>query len=61
MKRIAILMTAFVVLAGSAGCSSESRDLTMHKPGIYKGEKDPLLARQKQDLVDRFKLVQADR
>jgi hypothetical protein len=60
MKHRAYLMAAFMVLAGLSGCSSESRNVTMHKPGVYKGEKDPLPARQ-QDLIDRFKLVQTDR
>jgi hypothetical protein len=34
----------------------------MHKPGVYKGEKDQLLGQQRQqELIDRFKLVQTDR
>jgi hypothetical protein len=62
MKRRWCVLMAFVVLVGLAGCSSESRNVTMHKPGVYKGTQDPLLARQgQQDLIDRFKLVQADR
>ena len=45
-----------------SGCSSEPRSVTMHKPGVYKGAKDPLLAQQKQqELIDRLKLVQTDR
>ena len=45
-----------------SGCSSEPRSVTVHKPGVYKGAKDPLLARQQQqELIDRFKLVQTDR
>ena len=34
------------------------------KPGVYKGDKDELLAKsqqQQQTLIDRFKLVQTDR
>lgn len=62
MKRIGCMLTAFIILAGLAGCSSESRKVTMHEPGVYKGAKDPLLARQQQqELIDRFKLVQTDR
>lgn len=62
MKRIGYILAAFIVLAGIAGCSSESRNVTMYKPGVYKGDKDPLLARQgQQELIDRFKLVQSDR
>jgi len=36
----------------------------MHEPGVYKGDKDELLAKsqqQQQVLIDRFKLVQTDR
>jgi hypothetical protein len=62
MKRILFMLTVFAVLAGLAGCSSESRNVTMHKPGVYKGVKDPLLAsKNQQELIDRFKLVQTDR
>ncbi len=62
MKRKLCVLTAFIVLAGVIGCSSESRKVTMHEPGVYKGAKDPLLAlQQQQELIDRFKLVQTDR
>jgi hypothetical protein len=62
MKRERYVVAVFIVLAGLIGCSSEPRSVTMHEPGVYKGEKDPLLAQQRQqELIDRFKLVQADR
>ena len=62
MKRTGYVLAAFILLIGLAGCSSESRDVTMHKPGVYKGDKDQMLARQgQQELIDRFKLVQTDR
>ena len=63
MKRTLCLLIALIGLMGLVvGCSYESRDTTMHEPGVYKGAKDPLLAQQKQqELIDRFKLVQADR
>ncbi len=62
MKRICFISVLFIVLVGLAGCSYESRETTMHEPGVYKGAKDPLLARQQQqELIDRFKLVQTDR
>ncbi|MHB9097510.1 MAG: hypothetical protein ACYC5X_06780 [Syntrophales bacterium] len=62
MKRRWCIATAFIVLAGLIGCSSEPRSVTMHEPGVYKGAKDPLLAQQRQqELIDRFKLVQTDR
>jgi hypothetical protein len=59
----AAVLGAVVVFAGAAGCSPEPRSTTMHEPGIYKGARDPLLARQgqQQELVDRLNLVQRDR
>jgi hypothetical protein len=62
MKHIFYVLMVCVVLTGLAGCSYEPREVTLHKPGVYKGDKDPLLARQQQqELIDRFKLVQTDR
>ncbi|HET6489361.1 MAG TPA: hypothetical protein VFG28_06320 [Syntrophales bacterium] len=66
MKRMIGLLTVSIVsavlLAGLAGCSMEPRSATMHEPGVYKGEKDQVLALQNQQvLIDRLKLVQTDR
>ena len=62
MKRILFILAAMALLAGLVGCSSESRNVTMHKPGVYKGTKDPVLAlKNQQELIDRLKLVQTDR
>jgi hypothetical protein len=62
MKRIIYFLAALIFFATLWGCSSEPRSVTMHKPGIYKGEKDELLAlKNQQNLVDRLKLVQTDR
>ncbi len=64
MKRKWYIVTACIVLLGLAACSTEPRGVTMHKPGVYKGDKDELLAKsqqQQQALIDRFKLVQTDR
>ena len=62
MKRIFIMLTAFAVMISLVGCSSESRNVTVHKPGVYKGVKDPVLAlKNQQELIDRLKLVQSDR
>jgi hypothetical protein len=56
------MLTAMAVLVGLVGCSSESRNVTMHKPGVYKGTKDPVLAlKNQQELIYRLKLVQTDR
>ena len=41
MKGIgSILMTTFVLI-GLIGCSSESRKVTLHQAGVYKGAKTP--------------------
>ena len=64
MKRKRHIVTACLVLAWLAACSSEPRGVTMHKPGAYKGDKDELLVQsqpQQQALIDRFRLVQTDR
>ena len=62
MKRTWLILTAFIILVGFIGCSYEPRGTTIHKPGVYKGEKDPLLTlKNQQELIDRFKLVQTDR
>lgn len=46
------------------GCY-ESSSVTVHKPGVYKGAKDPLLSANQEDraaaLNGRFKLGQLDR
>ncbi len=66
MKRICYTLTVCIFLAGLGACSYESRETTMRQPGVYKGAKDPLAAKleqrdEQQKLIDRFKLVQADR
>ncbi len=53
---------AFIVLSGCY----ESPDVTVHEPGVYKGTRDPLMAKQRspeqqQILRERFSLVQPDR
>ena len=50
---------------GLASCY-ESADVTVHKPGVYKGNQDPLLQKLKspelqQALVERFEMGQMDR
>jgi len=56
---ILILIPMFIWMSG---CSDESREYTQHEPGVYKGGKDPLLAKDMhQELNNRFKMVQTDR
>ncbi len=62
MKRIGYLLAILLIFAAVTGCSTEPRSTTIHKPGVYKGEKDPLLTlKNQQELIDRFRLVQTDR
>ena len=58
----AVLAAALVVLAGCG----ESVTPTVYEPGVYKGDRDPLLAKQQnpqqiQTLQDRFAKGQSDR
>jgi len=62
MMRKLCVLTVFIALAELMGCSYESRQTTLREPGVYKGTKDQLLAKQQEQiLTDRFKLVQTDR
>ena len=62
MKRIIFLLTAVFFMVSLGGCSTESRKVTWHKPGVYKGDKDKLLAlKNQQEMIDRFMLIQTDR
>lgn len=47
------------------GCS-DSNDVVLHKPGVYKGVKDPLIEKQRspaqqEKLLARFNQIQTDR
>ena len=61
-------MLAGFAVAGTlllAGCA-ESTDVTLHKPGVYKGPADPLVEKQRspaqqEALLARFNSVQTDR
>ncbi len=58
------LMVATAAFAAS-GCS-DSSEVTLHKPGVYKGAVDPLIEKQRspqqqERLVARFNQVQTDR
>jgi hypothetical protein len=59
---IALLAVGLVALSGCG----EATDVTLHKPGVYKGPKDPLVEKQRdpkqqEALVARFNQVQTDR
>lgn len=67
--RAVVTYTAVTVLAvglaALSGCG-ESTDVTLHKPGVYKGPKDPLVEKQRDAkhqelLLARFNQVQTDR
>lgn len=67
MRKRSIWMVAVfgILTALVAGCY-ESPQVTLHEPGVYKGDKDPLLAQQRQPehqerLRERFAQVQTDR
>lgn len=64
MHMIAWGLAAFAAVT-LAGCY-ESPDVTVHKPGVYKGPKDPLVQKQsdpkhQEALISRFNQVQTDR
>jgi hypothetical protein len=64
-SRTLLLAAVGVGVTGLAGCY-QSPDATLYKPGVYKGVKDPLLAKQREAsqqkaLLERFDLVQRDR
>lgn len=62
MKKQICRLASLLFLLGIAACSDESREYTQHKPGVYKGTEDPLLAKDNhQELNDRFMMVQTDR
>ena len=64
IKNATLTAAAAVLAAGLAGCW-DSTEVTVHNPGEYKGEPDPLLAQsasaRANTLTERFQRVQADR
>ena len=64
IKNATFTAAAVVVAAGLAGCW-DSTEVTVHSPGEYKGQQDPLLAEgasaRTETLTKRFQLVQVDR
>jgi hypothetical protein len=64
IKKATLTVAAVVLATGVAGCW-DSTEVTVHSPGEYKGEQDPLLAQsasaRTETLMKRFQLVQVDR
>ncbi|HSN70055.1 MAG TPA: hypothetical protein VLT59_01040 [Steroidobacteraceae bacterium] len=61
--RVIASVLSVLLLAALAGCGES---VTVYEPGVYKGEEDPLLAKQASDehqerLRERFQAVQTDR
>lgn len=62
MKTAAWLLIAVFLSLGLPACSDQSRDFTWYEPGTYKGDQDPLLAKDlHQELDKRLKTGQTDR
>ncbi|MDX1653766.1 MAG: hypothetical protein R3310_01005 [Candidatus Competibacteraceae bacterium] len=62
------LVISVAVLAGLmlAGCYEDPNDVTLHEPGVYKGQRDELVAKEasaqrQEQLRERFHQVQTDR
>lgn len=63
--RVTTLATTLLAVSMLAGCY-ETTSVTLHEPGVYKGNKDPLLAVEdrpdhQQLLRERFEAGQAPR
>ena len=63
MSKTTLMLVSAGLLALS-GCY-EPTDVTVHEPGVYKGERDPLLAtsvdKRREELMARFNQIQRDR
>ncbi len=64
-RTLALAAALGVLSLGVTGCS-EKASVTLHEPGVYKGHKDPLLAKQRdpehiESLQERFASGQTDR
>jgi hypothetical protein len=66
MSRFGTLSTAVLLTLILAGCYEAATEVTNYEPGVYKGQEDPLLAKQRKaehldKLAQRFEMVQMDR
>ncbi len=64
MNKLYGVLIGLIFVAMTAGCSDTS-SVTVHKPGVYKGAKDPLLSANTEEraseLNARFNMGQIDR
>jgi hypothetical protein len=65
VRRVGILGLLALLAALAAGCG-RGRGVTVYEPGVYKGAKDPLVAKlaspeQQTLLQERFRMGQTDR
>ena len=64
-RRSLAMVLALAFLPLSLTACAERAEVTLHEPGVYKGGKDPLLAKQDSQYVetlqDRFAKGQTDR
>jgi len=66
MRFSAGVLCGTTVLLGLALAGCSDNDVTLHKPGVYKGSVDPLIEKQRspaqqEKLLARFNLIQTDR
>jgi len=62
MRKQLYIMVLLLVVSVLAGCSDEPRDFTYYQAGEYKGAKDPLVAKNlHEELNKRLMEVQTDR
>jgi len=64
-RQLLMVVACSAGLAVLAGCG-QATDVTLAKPGVYKGQKDPLVEKlrnpkMQEELVARFNQVQTDR
>ena len=64
-RRPLAMVLALALLPMSLTACAERAEVTLHEPGVYKGDTDPLLAKQDSQYVetlqDRFAKGQTDR
>lgn len=66
MRLAALLLYGTTISLALTLVACSEADVTLHKPGVYKGPVDPLIekqrsAQQQEKLVARFNQIQTDR